>query len=515
MRGRPSAAVLACIGVALMLGAVARSAAGPAPSFAAAKTYRTGKGPISVAVADLNGDGKRDLATANRTGSSISVLLNRGDGSFNAKHDYGTPKWPHKVVAADLNGDGKRDLVTANQLSPYGTSLSVLLNRGDGSFEARRDYGTPDGVFSHIAIADLNGDDKPDLATENNAASTVSVLLNNGDGSFLVRRDYATGRRPDSLAIGDVNGDGKPELVTANADADTVSVFVNRGDGSFEPKRDYATGRGHTPDLLTLADLDGDGKPDLVFAWSAGFAGISVLLNRGDGSFGARHDYLACWPCFDNSQDSGVDAVVIADLNGDSKPDLASRVVYELLHQDYRSVVSVFLNKGGGTFKAQRAYRTGSADVYGFSRQRLETSDLNGDGKPDLVTADAGLLVLVNRGDGSFPLQLDYPGGGSVASGDLNGDGKPDLMTVGSSSLRVLINTPGLCNVQRVDGMKLADAKRRLARVNCRVGKVTRVYTRAWKTWPKGHVISQKPKFGAVLHGGARVSLVVSRGRRR
>jgi hypothetical protein len=172
----------------------------------------------------------------------------------------------------------------------------------------------------------------------------------------------------------------------------------------------------------------------------------------------------------------------------------------------------VFLNKGGGTFKAQRAYRTGSADVYGFSRQRLETSDLNGDDKPDLVTADAGLSVLVNRGDGSFPLQLDYPGGGSVTSGDLNGDGKPDLMTTGSGSLRVLINMPGLCNVQDVKGVAVTAAGRKLARVNCRVGKVSRAHSKRIK---KGRVISQKPEFGAVRPGGSKVSLVLSLGRKR
>ena len=93
----------------------------------------------------------------------------------------------------------------------------MLLNRGDGNFQAKLDYATGRDPYS-VAIGDLNGDGKPDLATANfDAASTVSVLLNRGDGSFQAKRDYATGRYPHSVAIGDLNGDGKPDLATANS----------------------------------------------------------------------------------------------------------------------------------------------------------------------------------------------------------------------------------------------------------------------------------------------------------
>ncbi len=133
---------LACVGVAL---GVAALFAASAPSFAAAKSYATGRTvPVSVAIGDLNGDGKLDLATANGFGNdTVSVLLNRGDGSFRARRDYGTGRDPESVAIGDLNGDGKTDLVTANYLR--GDTVSVLLNRGDGSFQAKRDYATGRG----------------------------------------------------------------------------------------------------------------------------------------------------------------------------------------------------------------------------------------------------------------------------------------------------------------------------------------------------------------------------------
>jgi hypothetical protein len=223
---RRGAVVLACVCLALTLGLVA-SYAGSAPSFARARSYATGSVPWSVAIGDLNGDGKTDLATANRNADSASVLLNRGDGSFQAKRDYATGSVPYSVAISDLNGDGNPDLATANEEAARANSVSVLLNRGDGSFPAKLDYATGRGPVS-VAITDLNGDGKPDLATANGDAHSATVLLNRGDGSFQAKLDYAIGRKPFEFAIGDLNGDGKPDLATANGRANSVSVLLNR-----------------------------------------------------------------------------------------------------------------------------------------------------------------------------------------------------------------------------------------------------------------------------------------------
>jgi hypothetical protein len=228
-------------------------------------------------------------------------------------------------------------------------------------------------------------------------------------------------------------------------------VLLNRGDGSFEGKRDYPVGR--NPQSIAIADLEGNGKPDLVTAnW--GSATSSVLLNRGDGSFQVKRDYLT---------GEGPFAVAAGDLNGDRAPDVVTANV--------EGTVSVLLNRGDGSFQPKLAYVPG-LDLYGW---------------------------------------------GSIAIGDLNGDRRLDLAVpiVNSRNsyayLSLLINRPGLCNVQNVLGMTLTTAKRALARINCRAGTVRRSYSNRAK---RGRVIFQKPSFGAVLRKDGKVELVVSRGRK-
>jgi hypothetical protein len=490
---RGCAVLLACFGVALALGVTALHAAS-APAFAPARNYTTGSNPLSVAIGDLNGDRKPDLATANfnEVVGSISVLLNRGDGSFRTKFDYALGRTSHSLAVGDLNGDGDPDLA----ITDSARTVSVLFNGGDGSFAAQRNYPIRFQPTT-IALGDLNGDRRTDLVTANGGRSTVSVLLNKGDEGFEPEVDYRTGSGP-SVEIGDLNGDRRPDLVTANLDANNVSVLLNRGDGSFKVRHDYRTGR--IPSV-EIGDLNGDRRPDLVTA-NVGAATVSVLLNKGNGSFRARRDYRTGR----RSAEPAPVMVAIGDLNGDGKPDLATA------NYGDANTVSVLLNKGNGIFRARREYRTGRLPI------SVAIGDLNGDGKPDLATANQGsgdVSVLTNRGDGSFRAKVDFASGRGPASGaieDLNGDGKPDLTTVDrdASTLSVLLNRPGLCTVQDVLRQTLPAARRAIVRANCRVGKIRRAYSRA----TTGRVISQKPGFGAVLPGGGKVNLVVSRGRR-
>jgi FG-GAP-like repeat/PASTA domain/FG-GAP repeat len=446
------AVLLACVGVALGAGFAARSASSPAPSFS--RSVLGTDDSVAVAIGDLDGDRRADVVTADYNPQSVSVGLNKGGGHFG--HDsYPVGGLARSAAIGDLNGDRKPDLVTASQ-SPY--TLSVLLNTGNGHFAARRDYQIGREPAA-VAIAELNGDGKADLAVANDVTSTVSVLLNRGDGTFLPRIAYTSGRNPSSVALGDLNGDRKEDLATANTGSNTVSVLLNRGDGSFAARHDY--GSGPSPRSIEVGDLNGDGKPDLAIA-----------------NFKRR---------------------VVSDAD---------------------KTVSVLLNRGDGSFRPRHGYRTGSG---AFS---IVVGDLNGDGTPDLATANAGpgtLSVLLNRGDGSLGTKLDYVPGlelygwGSTAIGDLNGDRRLDLAVPminsrnNSSFLSLLINTPGLCNVQNVVGMTFVAAGRALARINCRVGKVSRAYSNRAK---RGRVIAQKPRFGAVRSGGSKVKLVVSRGRK-
>jgi hypothetical protein len=174
----------------------------------------------------------------------------------------------------------------------------------------------------------------------------------------------------------------------------------------------------------------------------------------------------------------------------------------------------VLLNKGDGTFRPGGAYRTGNGPT------SVAIGDLNGDGKPDLATANYDAVpptvsVLLNRGDGSFRARRDYPSSdvNSVAIGDLNGDRKADLVTANSpDSVSVRLNTTGLCTVLNVKGKTLLAAKRAISRAHCRVGKIHYAFSNVIK---RGRVISEMPKPGTVLRKGGKVSLVVSRGRKR
>src|SRR5262249_47808781 len=180
-----------------------------------------GSQPDSVAVADFNGDGVRDLAVANSYSNDVSVLLGNGDGSFQTGRNFGAGSFPTYVAGGDFNGDGVPDLVVTNAGTPpdYAGSVSVFLGKGDGSFQAAQSFGA--GSYStSVAVGDLNGDGVPDLVVANagmypDYAGSVSVLLGSGDGSFQTAQSLSASDRPRSVAVGDFNGDGGLDLAVA------------------------------------------------------------------------------------------------------------------------------------------------------------------------------------------------------------------------------------------------------------------------------------------------------------
>ena len=255
-------------------------------SFAAQQTFATGSGPDSVAAADLNGDGRPDLIVANAGSSTVSVLLNTTSHVESTPVGVPTPLFPqaavpatgshpYSVTVADLNGDGKPDLIVANSGS---NTVSVLLNTTapgatTPSFAAQQTFATGSEPFSVVA-ADLNGDGLPDLIVANYASGTVSVLLNTTapgatTASFAAQQTFATGSGPKSVAVADLNGDGRPDLIVANSRSNTVSVLLNTTapgatTPSFAAQQTFATGS--VPNFVAAADVNGDGRPDLIVA---------------------------------------------------------------------------------------------------------------------------------------------------------------------------------------------------------------------------------------------------------
>jgi FG-GAP-like repeat len=489
----------ACTGASIPSRLAPTTAAPVAPSFGPPLRYAIDHGSNegspgegrAIAVSDLNRDGRLDLVTANWDANDVSVLLNRGKGTFEPRRDYGTGRGPNEVAVGDLNCDGAPDIVTTAGSSDQMITLpsgdvssrtydyvSVLLNRGDGTFNEKRDFPTGETPGS-VAIGDFDRDGYRDLAV--GVSGGVSVLLNDHEGGFNQRTDYSTGgsASPMSVSAADVNGDGRLDLEIASSDGDIASILLNRGGGHFSRGPHYLSGVGSA--WLTAGDLNADGAVDLA-------------LVRQDQS--------------DELEEEGV-----------------------TLEPDY---VSTLTGRGDGSFVPARPFfQTGGyAELVGPPT----IVDLTGDGMPDLLVprSDENLgIVSLFPNDRSGELRderrIDYLVGGqedadAIAVGDLDGDGRPDLVTVnfGSHKLSVFFNRPGRCTVQDVSGstqhvvgrlshgLTPEGASRALARGNCRVGTIRYAYSKFGAA--RGVVIGQQARFGAVLPGSAKVDLLVSKG---
>ena len=421
------------------------------PTFASAVSYFSGAdGADAVAIADVNGDGKPDLVVTNWCvsascivpGNNIGVLLGNGDGTFQPVVTYPSlGLYADAIAVADVNGDGNPDLVVANCGSSFNQDncvstsgsgdLAVLLGNGDGTFKAAVPYSLGASGATSVAVADVNGDRKLDLivATGSNTAGLVGVLLGNGDGSFQAEVTYSSGGlSPAALAVADVNGDGKPDVVVANRWTDNthtnsnVAVLLNGGTGNFPSGIQYGTG-GFYPDSVAIADVNGDGNPDLVVANTSvlstgGLGNVGVLLGNGKGAFQGAMAY--------NSGLYGATSVAVADVNGDGKLDL---VVANCSGSSSDCSggggnVGVLLGNGLGTFQTALPFGPGGNTPFGVA-----VGDVNGDGRPDILVANCfskncgiangSVGVLINTTSpwlvyASLAQQVDYFGEGKA-----------------------------------------------------------------------------------------------------
>lgn len=396
-----------------------------AADFSLTPSYATGKLPVSVAVADLNGDGKVDLVVAFRE-NGVSVLLGNGDGTFQPHVDYSVPagSQPSSVALADFNSDGKLDIVIANSGN---NTVSVLLGNGDGTFQAPIPSSAGNKPSS-VAVGDFNGDGKPDLAVADQSSNQVSILLGIGNGSFKVPVYYAVGTGPTSVAVADFNLDGKLDLAVANGVSNNISVLPGGGDGTFGLPTSYGVGNGTHPLSVAAGDFNGDGKPDLAVA-NNGQIWVAVLLGNGDGTFQAP-----------NNQEAGTypTGVAVGDFNGDGKLDL-------VVSNNGSNTLTVLLGKGDGQLSWVGNF-DGEADIVGVA-----AGDFNGDGKLDAAVVNEtehSVSIFLGNGDGTLVAPVSYGIGGipnAIAVGAFGTNALPDLVASNGSSGPIC--TPGCVSV--------------------------------------------------------------------
>src|SRR3954469_8120789 len=281
--------------------------------------------PKSVAVGDFNNDGRPDFVADNFIGGNLSVFLGDGAGGF--AEAGGSPVamagGPIYVATGDFNADGLADLATAN-ISPAG--IGILIGTGNGGFAPAAASPIPDGSNTFpqgLAVGDLNGDTRPDIAVANHMSSTVNVLLGSGSSGtvgflpavgspFPTANGAAPGNGPANIAIGDVNGDGKPDLATANESSNNSSVFLGNGLGRFVHMTGSPFSTGSISLGVAVGDLNGDGLAD-VAAGNRGASNVTVLLSTGTSLVPGPAPAV-----------STPNSVVMVDLNGDGRLDLAA-----------------------------------------------------------------------------------------------------------------------------------------------------------------------------------------------
>jgi hypothetical protein len=338
-----------------------------------------GEGPGSIAIADVNHDGKPDVLVVNTISETLSVLLGDGKGHFHQAPGSlcSTGKSPNDIAIGDFNRDGNLDLVIPNTETPY---LTILLGDGKGGFKPspHSPFDTKSHPHVHgVAVGDFNGDGKLDVVTDDWGHDQILMFMGDGAGSLILPgRPFHTGKRPyQRVRSADFNKDGKPDVVTTDLDQNAVSILLGDGRGGLRDAPGSPIPAGVFPWAVAVDDINKDGNPDLVVLpydrdiTDPRQLGVTVLLGDGKGGFtkmpGSPFSLAGC---------RGPDRVATGDLNGDGIRDIVVSCAQN-------NKLMVYLGAKDGTFQVS------SLDVQtGWSG--IAVADLNGDGKDDIVVSN-------------------------------------------------------------------------------------------------------------------------------
>lgn len=400
-------------------------------SFSDHVDFATEQHPFALAIADFDNDGKLDMATSDPFSEAVSVFMNKSsmgaitESSFGPKVDFETGYGPYGLAVADLDGDGKKDLVTIYN----GTTISIFLNVSDAdpngysSFASRVDILIGYNIALYdIAIEDLDGDGKPDLViTDQWIGKRILVFKNTSTegnisaASFATYVEFATAGKASEVAIADLDGDGKPDLAVTNIDTDVVSVFKNECTAgtidinSFAPRVDFQSGI-HASFGIAIGDLDDDGKPDIAVS-NYYTNSISILKNttiKGEitsNSFAPKIEFATV---------TGPQTIAMGDLNGDGKLDLAAANFSANITDCTANKISVFKNLTTPGDISANSFAPKVDFATGLNPVTVVIGDIDGDARPELVVTNSnGNTVSVLRNKESQPLYnvVDEPAG--------------------------------------------------------------------------------------------------------
>ena len=385
----------------------------------------TGTDVTEFASADVNNDGKLDIVYIDGRAAqfALHVLLGKGDGTFAHGQDISLPAGVCcALTIADVTGDGKPDLIIAGNTSTAAI-LAVLPGNGDGTFQppVLTSFIPPSFTgFLHFvdrAVGDINGDGKMDVVLF--TGGSIFLLVGNNSGSFTFSGSFQSsqnGSNIDSMYLLDLNGDGHLDILTTDALGADFEVFLGKGDGTFSNYTRYSAGTPAGPFLL--ADVDGDGRPDVLTVYFEANQPYQLGYFKGnpDGTFSSLINVGA-------SPSQGTPLVSAGDLNSDGIPDLTFLTP---------SGLAVSLGQSGPSFgSTHTTISGGSMSPYSTLPTKPVVGDFNGDGLTDIAMAvEGGIVLLFGNGNGTFVSDDFYDMGqpvGSAAVAKFSASGNMDI----------------------------------------------------------------------------------------
>ncbi|CAF0779959.1 unnamed protein product [Adineta steineri] len=404
-------------------------------NFATPKTFSTGYDsiPYSLAISDLNNDGKLDIIIANHGTNNVGIFVGQGNGTFEFQViiSTGYKSQPYSVAVDDLNNDTYMDIVVA--CSSLNT-INVLLGFGNGSFTIPYKYSTNNNSFPlSLAIGDFDNDNHVDIAVANYQSESVGIFFGYGNGFFrdqMIFFSVSYNFNPYSIAAGDFNGDNRLDIAVVNYDYNYVDIILTYRNYTFLNQNTYSTGIQSGPVSVAVADFNNDKKLDIVVV-NSGINNIGIFLGYGNSTFSPEITYSTG----DNSLPHGV---IIGDFNNDKQLDI-------VVANSGTSNIGIFLGYFNGTFSSQTTYSTGDGSI----PYDVTAGDFNNDGQLDIVVAnywDNNIGIFLGYGNGTFSSQQTYSTGDlsnplSLAIGDFNNDSQLDIAVAnyGSANMGVFL----------------------------------------------------------------------------